>query len=337
MLTRLLTALSLLPFCCCAAWAADPWVVYKGGDGPGKGKHLVLIAGDDEYHSEEAMPQLGKVLARHHGFTVTVLFAINKKDGTIDPATKDNIPGLEALAKADLMVMFLRFRALPDEQMKHVADYLDSGKPIVGIRTSTHAFDFPDKSDSKYKDWTYTNKGGFGKRVFGETWVAHHGGHGRQATRGIIAKEAKEHPIVKGIKDGDVFGPTDVYKVNLPLPGDSKPIVLGQVVAGLKPDDPPYNEKKKNDPMMPIAWTKTFVNGKDKKARVFCSTMGSSEDVANEGYRRMMVNACYWAVGLEEKILDKSKVDLVGEYKPTSFKEKFVKGVKPESHALKEE
>jgi type 1 glutamine amidotransferase len=280
------------------------------------------------------MPQLGKVLAKHHGFTVTVLFAINKKDGTIDPSTKDNIPGLEALAKADLMVMFLRFRNLPDEQMKFIADYVQAGKPIVGIRTSTHAFALSDKS--KYKDWTWEpNKGGgFGKKVFGETWFNHHGGHGSQATRGIIAKDAKDHPIVKGIKDGDVFGPTDVYGVHLPLPGDSKPIVLGQVVKGLKFDDPPL-EGKKNDPMMPIAWTKTYEPTKYKKARVFCSTMGSSEDVANEGYRRMMVNACYWAVGLEEKIPDKSRVDLVGEYKPTSFKKPFVKGVKPEEHAMK--
>src|SRR3954462_11775908 len=123
--------------CACPTRAADPWVVYEGGDGPGKGKHLVLIAGDDEYHSEEAMPQLGKVLAKHHGFDVTVLFAINKDDGTIDPSTKDNIPGLEALKKADLMVMFLRFRNLPDGQMKFIADYVESAKPVIGIRTST--------------------------------------------------------------------------------------------------------------------------------------------------------------------------------------------------------
>lgn len=335
MFSRLLPALGLLSFWCAAASAADPWVVYKGGDGPGKGKHLVLIAGDDEYHSEEALPQLGKILAKHHGFTVTVLFAINKKDGTIDPSTKDNVPGLEALAKADLMLLFLRFRALPDEQMKLIADYLEAGKPVVGIRTSTHAFALSDKS--KYKDWTWEPKkgGGFGKLVLGETWVNHHGGHGSQATRGIIAKDAKEHPIVKGIKDGDVFGPTDVYGVNLPLPGDCKPIVLGEVVDGLKPTDPALKGKK-NDPMMPIAWTKTYSPSKDKKARVFCSTMGSSEDVANEGYRRLMINACYWAVGLEEKIPDKSKVDLVGKYEPTSFKKPFVRGIKPEAHEMKD-
>src|SRR5262249_15468822 len=87
-----------------APFAADPWVVYDGFDGPGKGIHIVLVSGDEEYRSEETLPQLGKILAKHHGFKCTVLFAINPKEGTIDPEVKDNIPGLEALKTADLMV-----------------------------------------------------------------------------------------------------------------------------------------------------------------------------------------------------------------------------------------
>src|SRR6266699_2166182 len=90
--------------------AADPWVVYEGHDGPGKGKHVVLISGDEEYRSEEALPQLAKILARHHGFKCTVLFAIDPNDGTINPNKNNNIPGLEALQHADLMVIATRFR-----------------------------------------------------------------------------------------------------------------------------------------------------------------------------------------------------------------------------------
>ncbi|MCX5676711.1 MAG: hypothetical protein NTX87_17080, partial [Planctomycetota bacterium] len=120
--------------------AADPWVVLEGKEGPGQGKHIVLIAGDDEYRSEEVIPQLAKILAAHHGFKCTVLFAVNKQTGEIDPATLDNIPGLDALQSADLMILFLRFRELPDEQMKRIIDYTDSGKPIMALRTSTHAF-----------------------------------------------------------------------------------------------------------------------------------------------------------------------------------------------------
>src|SRR5262245_26307576 len=122
--------------------AADPWVVYEGGAGPGKGKHVVLVSGDEEYRSEEALPQLARILAKHHGFKCTVLFAIDPADGTINPVKNDNIPGLEALKTADLMVIFTRFRDLPDEQMKHIVDYIESGKPVVGLRTATHAFEF---------------------------------------------------------------------------------------------------------------------------------------------------------------------------------------------------
>src|SRR3954464_10507765 len=132
------------------ARADDPWVVYEGGDGPGKGKHVVLVSGDEEYRSEEALPQLGKILARHHGFKCTVLFAIDPKDGTINPNVNNNIPGLEALKTADLMIIFTRFRNLPDAQMKHVVDYVESGKPIIGLRTATHAFALGGGKYAKY-------------------------------------------------------------------------------------------------------------------------------------------------------------------------------------------
>src|SRR5215475_8569372 len=92
--------------------ADDPWVVYEGSDGPGKGKHVVLISGDEEYRSEEALPQLAKILATRHGFTCTVLFAIGQ-DGTIEPDRVDNIPGLQTLRLADLMIIATRFRNLP--------------------------------------------------------------------------------------------------------------------------------------------------------------------------------------------------------------------------------
>src|SRR5690349_9803165 len=116
-----------------ASWsrAADPWLTFDGKDGPGQGKHIVLVAGDEEYRSEEGLPQLAKILSKHHGFTCTVLFPINPADGTIDPEYVKNIPGLEALEHADLMIIQTRFRDLPDEQMRYVAQYVDSGKPII--------------------------------------------------------------------------------------------------------------------------------------------------------------------------------------------------------------
>lgn len=298
-----------------------PWIEFKGESGPGKGKRVVLVSGDEEYRSEETLPQLAKILAKHHGFDCTVLFAIDPKTGNINPNQSDNIPGLEALKDADLLVLFTRFRRLPDEQMKHIAEYVESGRPIVALRTATHAFDTP--GTSKFKDYKWDKKGGdwdggFGRRVLGETWITHHGNHGHESTKGIIPDDVASHPILRGIKSGDIWGPTDVYGVRLPLPGDSKPLVLGQVLTGMKPTDPPV-EGKKNDPMMPIAWTKTFDSPSGKKARTFTTTMGASQDFANEGVRRLLVNACYWCVGLEDKIPDSSDVAIVGKFKPRTF------------------
>jgi hypothetical protein len=313
-----------------AGRAGDPWVVYSGGEGPGKGKHVVLVSGDEEYRSEETLPQLARILARRHGFTCTVLFAIDPADGTINPDRNDNIPGLEALDHADLMVLFTRLRKLPDGQMKYIADYVESGRPIVGLRTATHAF--ANESSRVYGRFGWGSKewpGGFGRHVLGETWVDHHGHHGHQSTRGVIAPGAADHPILRGIHDGDIWGPTDVYAVHLPLPDGCKPLVLGQVLSGMKPDDKPV-EGKKNDPMMPIAWTNRYTGAEGKTARVFTTTMGAAQDFQSEGLRRLVVNACYWALGLEDRIAAKSDVNLVGEFKPTPFGfGGYKRGVKP--------
>jgi hypothetical protein len=40
-------------------------------------------------------------------------------------------------------------------------------------------------------------------------------------------------------------------------------------------------------------------------------------DFKNEGFRRMLVNACYWAMGMEKQISARSNVELVGEYNPS--------------------
>jgi type 1 glutamine amidotransferase len=306
--------------------ASAQFVQYDGGQGP----RVVLVSGDEEYRSEEALPQLGKILAKRHGFRCTVLFAVDPATGDIDPNVRNNIPGLDHLDDADLMVIFTRFRALPEDQMKHIVDYVNSGRPIVGIRTATHAFDL-DKSSS-HADWSWRSKaweGGFGRQVLGETWISHHGKHGKQSTRGIIAPGMQDHPILRGIHDGDIWGPTDVYGVRLPLPGDSRALVLGEVLENMSPDDKPVAGKQ-NDPMMPIAWIKTYTGSAGKAARVFTTTMGSAQDMNSEGYRRLLVNSCYWAVGLEDKIAAKSNVDLVGHYEAHPFRAGgAVKGKKP--------
>ena len=311
--------------------ADERWLEFPGGDGPGAGKHIVLVSGDHEYRSEEAFPQLGKILSKHHGFKCTVLFAIDPKTGEINPESVTNIPGLEALETADLVVFGLRFRNLEDDQMKRIVDYAEAGRPMMALRTSTHPFNIP--ADRKYAKYSWNHggqdfQGGFGKQILGETWVSHHGHHGRESTRGIVADAL--HPIATGIKDGEIWGPTDVYGIRLPISGDAHTVIKGQVLVGMSADDKPV-EGKKNDPMMPIGWTRTYKDG-----RTFTTTMGSADDLPSEGVRRMLVNAAYWCVGLEDSIKPDSNVDLVGEYVPTKFGfGKYVKGKRPSDYDLK--
>jgi len=310
---------------------AEPWVVFEGNEGPGKGKHIVFITGDEEYRSEESMPMLAKILSVHHGFKCTVLFAINRQTQEIDPETIDNIPGLEALKTADLMVLFIRFRELHDEQMKYIIDYTNSGRPIVGLRTATHPFNYTKHKESPYAKYSFRDKefdGGYGRQVLGETWINHYGDHQKESTRGLIAKGMENHPIVKGVKD--IWGESDVYGITT-LSGDSNPLIMGQVLVSMDPNAEPNPEKK----LVPVAWTKTYTGERGKAARVFTTTMGHAFDFKNEGFRRLLVNACYWAIGMEDKIPAKNRVDFVGPYSPNRIGTGgHKKGLKPSDHRL---
>ena len=320
------------------------WVSYEGKKEIKKNKKIVFVSGDEEYRSEEALPQLAKILSAYHGFDCTVLFAQDPEHpGVIDPNYTINIPGLAALEDADLLFLFTRFRALPDEQMQYFKDYLLKGKPIIGIRTSTHAFNFKD-STNLWNHWgNYFNKegsnwaGGFGRNILGANWHTHHGHHKHQSTRGIIASGAESNPIIKGIDDGAIWGSTDVYGVPLPLSEDIQPIIMGQVINragefdendlffGMKPSDMEVandnpaskNKYNPNDPMMPIVWSKPYqlINGKEGMA--ITSTTGSSTDLLNEELRRLFINSAYLL--LELPVPEKARVDLVGTYSPTQY------------------
>jgi hypothetical protein len=336
---KLVTLLTTLLSIAVAASAAG--VVYEGKDGPGKGKHIVLLSGDEEYRSEEVVTHLGRILAVHHGFKCTVLYSINPESKEIDPTTKNNIPGIEALDTADMCVMFLRFRELPDEQMKHFVDFVNSGKPIMGLRTSTHAFAYSKDSKSAYAKFHWKSEswpGGFGRQVLGETWVAHHGWHAHEATLGVVEQSAKDHPILRGVKQ--VFGPTDVYTAA--PPSDCTILMRGQVLTGMNPTDPPVVGKQKptdkyekNNPMQPIVWLRNYTGECGKTSKIITTTMGCAKDLQSGGFRRLLVNACYWGLGLEEQITANSSVDMIGVYQPPFGFGKFVKGMKPADLQLK--
>lgn len=310
-----------------SASAADPWVVYPAGNGPGNGKQIVLIAAEESYRSEESLPMLAKILAKH-GFRCTVLFAIDPADGTINPQIKDNIPGLKALDRADLLVAFFRWRELPDDQMKHIIDYTESGRPILGIRNATHPFRYAKRPDSPYAKYDSASKnppGGWGRQVLGETWVSHYGKNLVESTRCDVVATAVKHPLFLGVRSS-FWIPDDVYGISDALAGDSTPVLLGQPLLGWTADDKPHPDKKP----LPIAWTKSYTGTSGKISRVFCTTMGHGDAFKVDDFRRLLVNACYWCLQLEEKIDPKSNVSIIGEYAPGPVGAKGLKpGVRP--------
>ena len=226
-----------------AVGAGNPHlVVYEGDKGPGRGKHIVFLAGDHEYRSEESLPALARIMARHYGFKCSVFFTTNPDTGFIEPGSS-NIAGLEALKTADLLVVFLRFQDFPDAEMQHIVDYLDRGGPVVGFRTATHAFQIK-RPDAKFVKYTWKGAGdypgGFGRQVLGETWVSHYGRNHSQSSRLLLAAR-RGRPSDPARRQGRVGRSPAATR---PIPSRAATILaIGQILDGMTPDSPPAADK----------------------------------------------------------------------------------------------
>lgn len=321
---------------CCSALtlAADTFVEYpaKAGAGTGQGKRIVLLSGDEEYRSEEALPLLGKILSQRHGFHCTVLFSLGD-DGTINPDNQGSLSNPEKLDQADAIVMLLRFRKWDDKACKHFDAAFKRGVPVIGLRTSTHAF------SGVGGDFKYLNN--FGKDVLGERWVSHWGNHKREATLGIFEPANQTDEVLRGIGDKEIFGDTDVYEAY--PPADAKILVRGAVLKGMQPTDALADYKKTratdkqtqgvNDPMMPVAWTRMHKQADGTTNRIFCTTMGAATDLENEAMRRLVVNSVFW--GLKLEVPAKADVTYVDPFKATQYGFKgYRKGLTPGDFVL---
>ncbi|HCN29060.1 MAG TPA: hypothetical protein DIT64_09960 [Verrucomicrobiales bacterium] len=302
---------------------------------PGAGKHIVLLAGDEEYRSEEALPALGRILQRQ-GFKCSVCFSA-EEDGSINPDKGDSLTNPAALDSADAIIMLLRFRRWNEETLARFDAAMKRGIPVIALRTSTHAFaGIP--AESAYAAWNWNKDGGWGKKVLGESWVSHWGRHKHEATRGVVEAANAGHAILSGVKD--VFGTTDVYEAA--PPADATVLMRGQVLAGMTPDSPPLDTRKAtkdkleqgiNDPMMPIAWTRVVKNEAGGENKIFCTTMGAATDITNEGLRRMIVNAVHWGLGTEAPA--EMDLSLPEGYEPTTYGFKgYRKDLKVADHEL---
>lgn len=290
-------------------------------------KHVVLIAGDEEYRTEESMPMLGKLLSQTHGFKCTVLFALDD-DGIINPNNQAGLVGMEAVDDADLIIIATRFRTPDAESAKHLQDYLNAGKPLIGFRTSTHAF----RGRGSFGSISYND---FGLKVFGETWVSHHGDHKIQGARSHVTDGSESHPILRGV--GEIFCPSDVYGVKH-LTDDDNILMRASVTAALDPKSADL-EGAKNAPMQPFAWLHEYKRpGGNGTGQAFCTTGGASLDFVDPDLRRLIVNAAYHLTGRE--VPKKADVEFIDAFYPSFYgfinKENYWhnQGMRPEDFDL---
>ncbi len=293
------------------------------GEAPATPPKIVFVIGDEEYRSEESMPMLAGILRRELEAEISLCYPLDSA-GYIDPNRLDNIEGLNALDSADLMVLFTRFRALPPNQLKHILDYAESGKPMVGFRTATHAFLYPDSSA-----FTHLNAE-WPAEVFGQQWITHHGHFedGKIPLTAVRPDTTANHPILKGVNPFQAY--SWLYHVDggdWQLQGDSKPLVYGHALrsgheAAGRLDQFPLDN--------PVAWTKTYTGKSGKSSRVFFTTLGHPYDWRNPNMRRLALNGIYWA--LDRPISDSLDVAYAAPYLPNNsgFGQKFKQGLKPE-------
>ena len=290
-----------------AAVAGDT-LVFEPPHASDKTKHIVLISGDEEYRSEETMPMLGKILSQKHGFKCTVLFALAADGDYIDCNNQQGLRGLEALDSADLMIIATRFRHPDAEQAEHVTAFLNAGKPVIGLRTATHAFQGGEKFGESL---TYSQ---FGRQILGEEWVSHHGSHKSEGARGVIEPGAEKNVILHGVSD--VFAPSDVYTVSHLTDADTI-LLRGAITKTLNPESEILADDKRNMPMQPLAWLHSYTAPNDTAGKSFCTTAGASVDFVNEDLRRLVVNAAIYLTGGE--VPEKADVDFVDPFYPTFY------------------
>jgi type 1 glutamine amidotransferase len=236
---------------------------------------IVFVTGDHEYSSEATMPAIAAELEKNYGFRTKVLKAYP------DHNAEENIPGLEALKDADVAVFFLRWRRLPAEQVQMIEAYLKSAKPLVGFRTTTHAFKYPQghplEKWNAFGEFAFNTPPGWGGK-------ANHTHYGHLSSTDVkIIPEAASSPLLTGVAQS-FHVRSWLYQVlpDYPLKG-STALLMGHSI------DPSTPKAYDN----PVAWTGQNSYG----ARFFFTTMGHPEDFDEESFQHLVINAIHWSAG----------------------------------------
>lgn len=251
---------------------------------------IVFVTGDHEYSSEATIPAIAAELEKNYGYRTKVLKAYPDHNG------EENIPGMEALKEADLAVFYLRWRRLAEDQVKHIEDYLKSAKPLVGFRTTTHAFKYPSghplEKWNAFGEFAFNTPPGWG----GKANHTHYG-HNSSTDVRIISEESK-NPLLIGV-DPSFHVRSWLYQVlpSYPVKG-SVSLLMGTSVN-------PSNNKAYDNP---VAWTGTNSYG----AKFFFTTMGHPEDFDVESFQHLVINGIHWASGkpIPKKWAGKIKINV---------------------------
>lgn len=230
--------------------------------------HVVLLIGEDEYQTERTLPAFADAELADRGLRLTTLHC--------DARDPNDFPGLEALDTADVLVVSVRRRTPPTEQLKRIRAYVESGKPVVGIRTASHAFSLRDNRPppAGHEAWPE-----FDAQVLGGHYIGHHPAPAAGSPRTLVwtKKERKDHPLLTGLPEGEIVVGSSLYKTS-PLAMSAVALMMGRV-EGVEPTEP-------------VAWTNTNVKG----GRVFYTSLGHPDDFKIAAFRRLLVNGVFWAL-----------------------------------------
>ena len=238
--------------------------------------HAVLVVGTLHYSPELSLPVFAKELERF-GFRTTVVMG----EGNPEKKTQDVLPGIDALADADLAIFFMRFLKLLDKEWKPIEDYLKSGKPVIGLRTANHSFKYP-KDHPRY-EWN----DGFGRRALGTPYIVHQGG----TTDIKVNPATKSHPVMTNVEKTEWVSPGTLYLARLEK--GCIPLASGSGKGRARLLKKSFGEiQVKEFETAVVAWAWQNEWG----GKVFGTSFGHPGDFAEESFNRMLVNACHWAV-----------------------------------------
>ncbi len=227
--------------------------------------HLVIVIGEDEYDMARTLPQFADHELAPRGIRTTIIHA--------SADDQNDFPGLEALASADALLVGVRRRTPKAEQLELIRRFVAEGKPVIGIRTASHAFSLRDNQPSPAGCAAWPE---FDAEVLGGHYTGHHDNNLGPTIWTLPA--AKDSPILRGVPTGEFVSPSSLYKTS-PLAASATPLMMGRV-AGEKLEEP-------------VTWTNTTRHG----GRVFYTSLGGPEDFALPQFRQLLTGGVFWSLG----------------------------------------